>query len=77
MIDETELLKRETKSLSKEKLELETTVDDLKRTLKLTEKESQVIISFYYIVNKRWFLKKVHPTESSLVCSGKTSFPKK
>ncbi len=46
MIDETELLKREAKNLSKEKVELETTVDDLKRTLKLTEKESQVTFCF-------------------------------
>lgn len=46
MTDETELLKREAKNLSKEKVELETTVDDLKRTLKLTEKESQVTFCF-------------------------------
>ncbi len=51
MIDETEFLKREAKTLSKEKLELEATIDDLKRTLKLTEKESQVIILLITIIS--------------------------
>ena len=44
MTDESELLKKETKKMSQEKFELETTIEDLKRTLKLTEKESQVNI---------------------------------
>ena len=46
-------MKKAEKNLSKEKFELETTVDDLKRTLKLTEKESQVTFCFIlsYIYN--------------------------
>ena len=42
LLDECESLKREMNKLKNDKLELETTVEDLKRTLKLTEKESQV-----------------------------------
>ncbi len=42
MMDECESLKREINKLKSDKLDLETTVDDLKRTLKLTDKESQV-----------------------------------
>lgn len=41
--DECESLKRDIEKVRSDKLELETTVDDLKRTLKLTEKESQHI----------------------------------
>ena len=42
LLAESESLKKEIKNVSKDKLELESTVDDLKRTLNLTEKESQV-----------------------------------
>ena len=42
LLAESESLKKEINNVSKDKLELESTVDDLKRTLNLTEKESQV-----------------------------------
>ena len=42
LLAESESLRKEIKNVSKDKLELESTVDDLKRTLNLTEKESQV-----------------------------------
>lgn len=42
MTKEIEIIKQELTDSQKEKLELETTIDDLKHTLKLTEKESQV-----------------------------------
>lgn len=41
-MDESENLKKEMNKLKADKMELEITVEDLKRTLKLTEKESQV-----------------------------------
>ena len=42
LLAESESLKKEINDLSKDKLELESTVDDLKRTLNLTEEESKV-----------------------------------
>ncbi len=46
------MLKKELNTLKIDKLELETTVEDLKRTLKLTEKESQVnvFLNLYYFL---------------------------
>ncbi|CAF0973226.1 unnamed protein product, partial [Brachionus calyciflorus] len=41
LLEECEVLKKQLLNLRREKLELETSVEDLKRTLKLTEKESQ------------------------------------
>lgn len=48
MAEELESLKKEITSLKTDKFELETNLEDLKRTLKLTEseKESQVIRFF-------------------------------
>jgi chromosome segregation ATPase len=43
LTDEIDNLKRDSKNFLDEKLELEITIEDLKRTLKLTEKESQHI----------------------------------
>ena len=42
LIKEIDLLKQELSETNIEKLELENTIEDLKQTLKLTEKESQV-----------------------------------
>lgn len=56
MIKEIDSLKEELAEAKSEKLELETNIEDLKQTLKLTEKESQVILKIQILYVYHIFL---------------------